>query len=561
MTTQEEKLRFFREIFKISNPYGHQLKVWERFENQIFPLILRAPTGSGKTEAVVAPFLYQFQTKDFSLAPRMIYVLPMRVLVNTITERIMKYALRVSPHITVCAHHGDYPYSPFFMYDIVVTTLDQFLYGFARASKQVGRHIDVPVGAIASSVVVFDEAHMYRDEFTFSIMRAVLEILQSSRIPFVLMTATMPETLERSLFEQIPIDDERRVVGEVQVNSSVELSIIEKPLFIDDEPNLEPQILEKIKTKKTLIVVNQVKRAQKLYKELTRRLENHPITLLHSRFTRLDRQRHETEALNTLTHKRDGKIHTPTQPSVVISTQVLEAGVDFSAELLLTELAPADSLVQRIGRCARYEGERGEVVVFPLEGERAHMPYEKSSVEGTLNWLRQNLESFNLRNFQSVQNFVSETLNYKANDIEATDTLIDIYECVLYADEEPKNITLRKDKSAKVVIVEPIQTQRRQTKEAQLENGIREIFRRGTLGDSSFEVDIKILWKWFRDGLISYELSWSGEAGGFKVVNLRERAREATDEDRRILPFRTYIIEKTHYDETLGVKGDEAEFI
>lgn len=124
---------------------------------------------------MLAPFLSQFIDNDFHIAPRLIYVLPMRVLVNSIAKRIENYAKKFSPSIKVDIHHGDVPNAPFFVADIVVITLDQFLYGFARASGQVGRHFDIPAGSIASSLVVFEEAHMYRDGFTFSIMRALLE--------------------------------------------------------------------------------------------------------------------------------------------------------------------------------------------------------------------------------------------------------------------------------------------------------------------------------------------------------------------------------------------------
>jgi len=193
--------QFYKQYFNIAPPFEHQINLWDRVHAIELPLLMKAPTGSGKTETILAPFLSQFVNNTFHIAPRMIYVLPMRVLVNNIADRVKRYAKNISSHISVEVQHGDVPNSPFFIADIVVTTLDQFLYGFTRASGQVGRHLDIPAGAIASSIIVFDEAHMYRDGFTFSIMRALIEILQKSRIPFLLMTATMPESLENSLFE------------------------------------------------------------------------------------------------------------------------------------------------------------------------------------------------------------------------------------------------------------------------------------------------------------------------------------------------------------------------
>jgi len=174
--------QFYKQYFHIDTPFDHQINLWERIHAMDFPLLLKAPTGSGKTEAALAPFLSQFIDNNFHIAPRLIYVLPIRVLVNSIASRIKQYAQKISPYISVEIQHGDLPNAPFFIADVVVTTLDQFLYGFTRSSRQIGRHLDIPAGAIASSVVVFDEAHMYRDGFTFSIMRALMEILYKSNL-------------------------------------------------------------------------------------------------------------------------------------------------------------------------------------------------------------------------------------------------------------------------------------------------------------------------------------------------------------------------------------------
>ncbi|GAB5047021.1 CRISPR-associated helicase Cas3' [Thermodesulfovibrio sp. TK110] len=559
----KEKQEFYKKYFNIPNPYKHQIKIWENIENFKFPVLLRVPTGSGKTEAVLAPFFAQFIKNEFFIAPRLIYVLPMRVLVNSIAERIEKYAKKVSPYISIKIQHGDLPGSPFFIGDIIVTTLDQFVYGFARASKEVGHHIDMPAGAIASSMVVFDEAHMYRDGFTFSIMRAVMEILYHTNIPFVVMTATMPESLENSLFENIK--DYRKIIGKNVVNSKIKIKISKKPIYCDGKVNISKDLLKKIKNKKTLIVLNQVKRAQEVYNEIKRRLKlsSEEIVLLHSRFTRIDRAEHERKALSLIPHKENGKIKIPKGIGIVVSTQVLEAGIDFSAKLLLTELAPADALVQRAGRCARYKGEAGEMIIFPVEDD-GYKPYEKRHLEKTLEWLKKHTK-FNIKNFKEVSQFVNETLDYSAKDYEAVDTLIDLYECVLYADTNPENIQIRKDKSAKVIVVEPkIGERRRESKEEQLKNGVRDILKNHKLNDFSFDVDIKTLWKWFKDGILKYELRWNeNEKGKYEpdVVNLKEREGEITEEDRRISPFKTYIIESSYYTTDLGVTKDESQFI
>lgn len=555
---------FYQKIFKINEPYDFQKLVWEKVFSNSFPLLLSAPTGSGKTEAVVAPFLFQFINYNFCIAPRLIYVLPMRVLANSIANRIEVYARRVSTNISVKVQHGDIPNAPFFISDIVVTTLDQFLYGFARASVQLGRHIDVPAGSIASSLVVFDEAHMYRDEFTFSIMRALMEILYKSNIPFILMTATMPESLKNSLFESMTLDENRYIKFFSEVNSSVRITLFDKPLYENNEINITDDILRKISHKKTLIVVNQVKRAQKIYDEIKSRLSlsDENIVLLHSRFTRADRENHENKALSLIPHKIEGKIVRPEKLGVVIATQVLEAGIDFSAELLLTELAPADSLVQRAGRCARYEGEKGEMIIFPLEDkENKHLPYKKEHLDETIKWLQDNPD-FNIRDFSQVCSFVDETLDYQANDYEARDTLIDLYECVLYADTEPSNIQLRKSKPAKLVVLDIPEGSSERAK-----SDILKIIKSTDISAQTITVDTSILWALFknRDINIQWEVQWRYDEKEKEVmadvVNILKNREQREEEDPRIGPFKTYILNGKNYKRDKGIEPDICEII
>lgn len=108
----------------------------------------------------------------------------------------------------------------------------------------------------------------------------------------------------------------------------------------------------------TLVIVNTVDRATKLFDLLRRqaRLREIPIKLIHSRFRPCERAQW-SDFLN----QRDAS------PRILVSTQVVEAGVDLSATVLYTELAPWASLVQRFGRCARYPGDSGRIVWLDLD--------------------------------------------------------------------------------------------------------------------------------------------------------------------------------------------------
>ncbi len=557
---------FYHKFFKIDSPYNHQQQIWEKLLKGNFPLLLKAPTGSGKTEAVLAPFLSQFLNNDFTIAPRLIYVLPMRVLANSIADRISNYARNISPNISVKIHHGDIPSAPFFIDDVVVTTLDQFLYGFARVSKQVGHHIDMPAGAIASSLIVFDEAHLYRDEFTFSIMRALLEILHASQVPFVVMTATMPLSLEESLLERIELPLDQKLTMPIPNTSQLSIKLNDLPLYEDSRVNIDEDLLSKISQKKTLIVVNQVKRAKKVYTELQSRLSlsNDQIVLLHSRFKKEDREKHEKTAISLIPHKAQGQMIVPDGAGIVISTQVLEAGIDFSAELLLSELAPADSLIQRAGRCARYDGQNGEMVIFPLADEdRSYLPYDKNNLKRTLQWLVEH-PNFDIKNFQQACLFVNQTLDYKANDFEAADTLIDLYECVLYADSEPENIQLRKSKPVTLIAVD--------VPEGNEEKIRKEIEQRlaaspQILKDNAINIDISLAWGLFRDPDIDirWEIKWTYDEKEkrhrLSLDDLLKHRPTKDAEDSRIGPFRMYVLNGRNYDKNKGIEPDVTAII
>jgi CRISPR-associated endonuclease/helicase Cas3 len=94
----------------------------------------------------------------------------------------------------------------------------------------------------------------------------------------------------------------------------------------------------------TLVVVNRVKRAREIFEALTTGknplYDREKVALIHSRFRPADRERHT-------------KLLFDEGDRIVIATQAVEAGVDVSARLLITELAPWSSLVQRTGRCNR----------------------------------------------------------------------------------------------------------------------------------------------------------------------------------------------------------------
>lgn len=129
----------------------------------------------------------------------------------------------------------------------------------------------------------------------------------------------------------------------------------------------------------TLAVVNTVERALMVYealcKDRTLKSEGTDVRLVHSRFRSAERSSWRAEFLN-----RQGCA--PGINRIIVATQVVEAGVDISAAVLITELAPWASLVQRFGRCARWGGDASVIVADPApKDDKAAAPYKLDDID------------------------------------------------------------------------------------------------------------------------------------------------------------------------------------
>ena len=156
---------------------------------------------------------------------------------------------------------------------------------------------------------------------------------------------------------------------------------------IGDAEELAKEVLQAHKPHtRTIVIVNTVKRACALFDELSKiagreSLSSKPkLVLLHSRFRPGDRKKQIDDALADIKSGEPG--------TIVVSTQVIEAGVDISSATLFTELAPWSSLVQRFGRCNRRGKDNDNAAVHWIampandaDAERAAAPYELADLK------------------------------------------------------------------------------------------------------------------------------------------------------------------------------------
>lgn len=162
--------------------------------------LLRAPTGSGKTETAVAPFLFA-ETLGIPFPKKLIYVVPLRTLANSLRLRARSLAEKWSQKhqrsrpLVVTLQTGENPEDPRFEGDIIFCTIDQMLSSFLNIPYSVGRgSANVNAGAIFSSYLVFDELHLLDPERSFATLLKALEQVNGIS-PFLLMTATLTDEL------------------------------------------------------------------------------------------------------------------------------------------------------------------------------------------------------------------------------------------------------------------------------------------------------------------------------------------------------------------------------
>ena len=360
-------------------------RVWETLDAGSDLVLLEAPTGCGKTEATTVPFMAKLAGGEPSWAS-LIYVLPTRSLVRSMRNRLSN-ALKAlnARYSTVVVDHGElWSMRPYLEGDLTITTYDTFLYTF-YGFRSPGYHLLLPVGKVALSLVIMDEAQLLQDTSWFSMkllpyhIRCLLEF--GSQV--VMMTATMPPPLKEELLRRCKKKNVEIIeAGDKPHRGTIEVGQREGALPTD-RAGLSA-LLKEISCDAglpLLVVVNKVSKAVQIYerlKELSHEghlPEQADVMLLHSRLRRGWRNEVE-EALERRGHEEHARL-------ILVATQVVEAGLDYNFSTLLTELSPVDSLIQRVGRLARRPGSQGKAVIF-LDTEAGKGVYPRQVIERTL---------------------------------------------------------------------------------------------------------------------------------------------------------------------------------
>ncbi|MEZ4834327.1 MAG: CRISPR-associated helicase Cas3' [Caldilineaceae bacterium] len=345
-------------------------------------VILQAPTGAGKTRAALSPFIEAFFEAQGGNFPRKcVYSVPMRVLANQFqieyTDLASRHQRRFRPEnaMDVRIQTGEHAEDPEFTGDLIFATIDQSLSSALAVPYSVSpRRGNINAGAIFSSYLIFDEFHLFpvdESEGAAGALVTTLQLLTKLKdiIPFVLMTATFSSTMLAELAEILNAEVVTVPKAEyLRIASGTGKSPRRRFYHVKDAPLNAERVLEAHSEEgvtRSIVVCNQVKRAQDLFLALCDKLKGTKteVRLLHSRFTQEDRQAKEAEIQREFGKDKDMR---QIDSFILVATQVVEVGLDITCDRFHTEIAPANAVFQRAGRCARYPGEEGHVHIYPV---------------------------------------------------------------------------------------------------------------------------------------------------------------------------------------------------
>ncbi|MGC8615273.1 MAG: CRISPR-associated helicase Cas3' [Thermoprotei archaeon] len=364
----------------------------EELEGQDRALV-QAPTGYGKTAITMAMALQQAREGYKAIA-----AYPLRSLIEEQEIKLSDFLQSAGAKGLVGARYMGVATSPYFVKPVTLTTVDSLAFtslGFApeeleRALERRDKydygsagHYLFSWGAVYLSQVILDEAHLlYDSDKSSTFLIAFLKLAKQFKTPVVMMSATVPSSFFAYLSNAFPDTkfiqfkpDMDPAFYEERKRKKYRLNV----LSLKSENKFEKlkELLTETPFRRALVVFNTIADAVAFYKLLGDKTNK---VLVHSRFTPYDR-------------RQKAELGKQMGSGILVGTQAIEAGMDFSSDLMITELAPASSLVQRFGRFLRRDEAQGTSYIWYEEGqlrEDRYKVYDGVLVRRTLDYIKSN---------------------------------------------------------------------------------------------------------------------------------------------------------------------------
>lgn len=367
------------------------------------PRALVVQTGAGKTATVSLGWIYRrrFAALDVrrSTPRRLVLCMPMRTLVQQAAGRIREWLEKlglldastgvdrgdgISVHVLMGGREDEAWHIHPDRDAIIIGTQDVLLSGALNRGYGVSRFAWPWRFALLSNDCfwVFDEVQLMGPGLSTGLQLEAFRSALGAYGPHssVFMSATLDASWLSTVDSAPPDPDDVLSLSAADLESEPLLrrrkasKAVERARTLiakDCEKPLAKEILARHQPKtRTLVIVNRVDRATLLYKAI-RQAGKVDVVLVHSRFRPAERD----EAIRRATADDfDG---------IVVSTQVVEAGVDMTSQTLFTELSPWASFVQRAGRCNR-DGKASHAAVVWVDhdnlDDKSAKPYETADL-------------------------------------------------------------------------------------------------------------------------------------------------------------------------------------
>lgn len=373
--------------FSYSFPFAHKRGIQQLIEqncdNDI--LLVRAPTGAGKTDASL---LWASRQITAHKADRLVIAMPTRFTTNALAVNVAetlsstgiyhssawfsKQKTIDSGNSTRQEALAQHKMARLLATPVTVCTIDHLLMSLTL-TREDHHLIDFN---LANSCVVIDEADFY-DEFTLANIMFLLEVLRMWKVPVLIMSASLPET-SLSMYRRIGYDVDRILEDENNADNKrdrFEICEITDYESVDELCCLADAC---IKRGNGIIYLNTVDKAMAVYRLFEKKVNESgmdiPLILYHSRFTESDKLLKEQELLSSLGRSA---WENGTAKGIAIMTQIGEISINISSEIMISDMCPIDRLMQRAGRLCRFGNKVGQmyITVPHKESELYPAPY------------------------------------------------------------------------------------------------------------------------------------------------------------------------------------------
>jgi len=362
-------------------------------KDRIFSINL--PTGSGKTLTGLsfALKLRKRVKKEIGFTPKIIYSLPFLSIIDQNAKVIKDFLSIVRrgeiPSNLFLKHHhlADIKYkeerngelnlieninkslllTEGWHSEIVITTFVQFFHSLITNKNRAARKFHNMV----NSIIILDEIQAIPYKYWLLVKEVLKYMAENMNCWIILMTATQPLIFGKNEIKELAKNKEKYFKALDRIEYNFDLS----PKSLDDfKREIFNQIVNNNGNKDIMIVLNTISSCKEVYTFLREKLSE-KFNLNSERYIDSDGICNfpTLELINISTHilpdfrlRRIGRIKKDKKRKVIITTQLVEAGVDISTDIIYRDFAPLDCIIQTAGRCNRNNKKHKGVVKVVL---------------------------------------------------------------------------------------------------------------------------------------------------------------------------------------------------